>query len=299
MTRARVVRWLRRGAAVLAVLLVLVTVYGMFVEPRLILDDHHSQVPIRHLPEELAGTTVAVVSDLQIGMWLANVGMIERAVARILDEDPDVVLLGGDFVYGRSPDVPEQVEAVRSLLAPLVAGDAPVYAVLGNHDYAAGAADELTTTLTDAGVEVLQNTSAVVPGSGGGGSAPLHVVGIGPVRPGLSDPEAALQGVPDDAPRVVLMHNPATYPNLPAGSAPLSVAGHTHCGQIAIPGLPAWSWLALRADERVVVDGFAPEYYGEAGNRLFVTCGIGFSLLPVRIGAPPQVVFFELSAARP
>lgn len=93
------------------------------------------------------------------------------------------------------------------------------------------------------------------------------------------------------------MHNPASFPALPPRSAPLSVAGHTHCGQIAIPGLPAWSYLALRAEERVVVDGWAPRSYGAEGNRLLVTCGVGFSLLPLRINAPPQVVIFELVAA--
>ena len=103
--------------------------------------------------------------------------------------------------------------------------------------------------------------------------------------------------MPDGAPRVVLMHNPASFPSLPPESAPLALAGHTHCGQIAIPGLPRWSWLELTAREQVVTDGFAPEGYGAPGNRLFVTCGIGFSIIPVRINAAPQVAFFELVPA--
>ena len=92
------------------------------------------------------------------------------------------------------------------------------------------------------------------------------------------------------------MHNPASFPTLPAASAPLAVAGHTHCGQIAIPGFPMWSWLELRSNERVVTDGFSPPGYGADGNRLYVTCGIGFSVVPARISAPPQVVFFTLRA---
>lgn len=128
-----------------------------------------------------------------------------------------------------------------------------------------------------------------------GDGQPLYVVGIGSHRAGHSDPGKALTEVPDGAPRVVVMHNPASFPTLPPAAAPLAVAGHTHCGQIALPGTPAWSYLDLRVEERLVVDGFAPPGYGAEGNRLFVTCGIGFSRVPIRINAAPQVVFFELA----
>lgn len=111
------------------------------------------------------------------------------------------------------------------------------------------------------------------------------------------DVDAALQGVPPDAPPVVMMHYPVTFPRLPPGSAPLAAAGHTHCGQIAIPGPDARSWYEHTVDERVAVDGWAPEGHGAPGNRLFVTCGIDPSVVPMRIAAPPQVVFFELRPA--
>lgn len=143
-------------------------------------------------------------------------------------------------------------------------------------------------------MEVLRNEAAVIPSPEHDDENPLYVVGLGPARPGLADPGRALTGVPEDAPRVVLMHNPTSFPELPARSAPIALAGHTHCGQIALPGTPRWSYLALTEEEALVADGFAPPGYGAPGNRLFVTCGIGFSLLPIRINAPPQVVFVEL-----
>ncbi|MCE0485839.1 hypothetical protein [Ornithinimicrobium sediminis] len=150
-------------------------------------------------------------------------------------------------------------------------------------------------TRWSAGVTVLRNEAVPLPGPDGtAAEAQLHLVGVGPARPGLADVERALQNVPEDAARIVLMHNPTTFPDFPEGTAPLAVAGHTHCGQVSLPGTPDWSYLGLTEKEAMVADGFAPQGYGSAGNQLFVTCGIGFSLAPMRIGAPPQVVIFEL-----
>ena len=282
-------RWLLRIGAVLGVLLALLVVYGVFVEPRLILDEERAVVPLPQLAEEDAGTEVAVVSDWQIGAFFDNDGMVADAVGTIVAADPDVVLLGGDFVYSNDPGVEVQVDRVVELVAPLAESGIPTFAVLGNHDHATGMAEELTRALEGVGIPVLQNEAVPVDGTGG-----LHVVGIGPSRPGLADVDAALADVPDGAPRVVLAHNPTVFPELPAGSAPLTVSGHTHCGQIAIPGLPRWSYIELTEQEEVVTDGWAPEDHGAEGNRLFVTCGIGFSVIPVRVNAPPQVAFFEL-----
>ncbi|TFV57709.1 metallophosphoesterase [Geodermatophilus sp. DF01-2] len=286
-------RWLGRIIAALGVVLVLLVVYGVLVEPRFILDEERADVPLPQLGQEDAGTTVAVVSDWQIGMWFDNDGMVEDAVETIVAADPDVVLLGGDFVYSSDPGVEVQVDRVLSLVEPLVESGVPTFAVLGNHDYAVGMADELTAALEGVGIPVLENEAVPVDGAAGG-AAGLHVVGIGALRPGVADIDEALADVPDGAPRVVLAHNPSVFPDLPPGSAPLTVAGHTHCGQIAIPGLPGWSYIELTEQEEVVTEGWAPEDYGAEGNRMFVTCGIGFSLIPARINAPPQVAFFEL-----
>ncbi len=287
-------RWLIRIGTALGVLLTLLLVYGVLVEPRLILDEVHAEVPLPLVDEELAGTEVAVASDFQLGMWFANTGMVERSIATIVEEEPDIALLAGDFLYSTDPGVEAQVDVLLELLDPLLDSGIPTYAVLGNHDHAVDGADELTSALEEVGVPVLRNEAVPVPGLRTGSGQALHVVGVGPDRPGLADVDAALADVPDDAPRVVLMHNPTVFDEFPAGTAPLVVAGHTHCGQVALPGSPEWSYLALSSEERIVADGWAPSDYGAEGNRMFVTCGIGFSVAPIRINAPPQVAFFEL-----
>jgi len=291
-------RWLKRIGAALGILLTMLLVYGVLIEPRLILDEVHEQVALPRVDERLAGTEVAVVSDLQLGMWFANTGMVERAVETILDEQPDIILLGGDFLYSSDPGIDTQIDTLMELLVPLLDSGIPAFAVLGNHDHAVGGADELTVALENAGIPVLLNAAVPVPGLDSDAGEDLHVVGVGPDRPGLADVDAALADVPDSAPRIVLMHNPTVFPELPAGSAPLTLAGHTHCGQVTLPGTPHWAYLALTSEERIVADGWAPDGYGAQGNRMFVTCGIGFSVAPVRINAPPQVAFFELEPGR-
>lgn len=287
-------RLLPRIGLALGTLLVLLLAYGVLIEPRVILDEEHAEVALPQLGDELAGTEVAVLSDLQLGMWFANHGMVERAVEATLEADPDVVLLGGDFVYSSDPTVQTQIDTLLELIGPLIDSGIPTYAVLGNHDYKVGAADELTTALEDAGIPVLSNAAVPVPGPIDDPAEQLHVVGIGPDLPNRVDVDAALADVPDAAPRVVLMHNPTVFDRLPAGTAPLTLAGHTHCGQVALPGTPDWAYLALTSKERIVADGWAPEGYGAEGNRMFVTCGIGFSVAPIRINAAPQVAFFTL-----
>ena len=96
---------------------------------------------------------------------------------------------------------------------------------------------------------------------------------------------------------MVRTHNQTAFPAFPTGRAPLARAGHTHCGQVALPDRPHWAYLALTSVEKIVAGGWAPKDYGAPGNRMFVTCGIGFSLFPVRINAPPPVALFELEAA--
>ncbi len=284
------------GAMVLVGLLI---AYGGLIEPRLILDEEHYSASVPGLPAEGDGTEIAVIADLQVGMWFGNTAMAERIVGRVVEEKPAALLIAGDFVYSEDPSNPEKIEKVLDVLAPVIDAGIPVFAVLGNHDYLADAADQLTTALESRSVKVLQNADAALPIAGGSEEQVLHIVGVGPAYQGLADVEQALSGVPEGAPRIVLMHNPATFPALPAGSAPLAVAGHTHCGQIAVPATPQWSWLAWTTGEAMVADGFARKDYGADGNVLFVTCGIGFSHVPMRISAPPQVVFFDLQPASP
>jgi uncharacterized protein len=295
--------------------------WGLIVEPRVI-DEQRERAVVRGLPQGWEGKTIAVIGDIQLGMWLNNTGTAQRIVARLVRAKPALVLIAGDFVYHPTEDdsraealdeldIEEQreirrlLDAAARLVAPLPAANIPTYAVLGNHDYAMESesalalpwvADALEHALEGAGVQVLRN-EAVQLQAADRQNSPLYLVGIDAACPGASDVPKALAMVPTSAPRLALMHNPNSFRSFPPGTAPFAVAGHTHGGQIRVPLLPLWSWLEIVRDGDIHADGWIEPAYGAAGNRLYVNRGIGFSLVPVRLNCPPEITFFTLTAS--
>jgi predicted MPP superfamily phosphohydrolase len=177
--------------------------------------------------------------------------------------------------------------------------------VLGNHDYSLNQKDDpknervaalVAESLERVGIPVLHNEAISLSprGQAAADGSVLYLVGIGSEWAHEARPEVALAGVPEGAPRIVFMHNPSSFPEIPAGAAPLAVAAHTHGGQIRIPGTPSWSWLDIVAQGEAHADGWIEPSYGQPGNRLYVNRGIGFSAVPVRINAPPEITYFRL-----
>ncbi|MDP9072441.1 MAG: metallophosphoesterase [Actinomycetota bacterium] len=103
-----------------AALMAFLAAWGVVVEPRAVDVELHD-APIPDLPSEWEGRRVAFLSDLQVAMWLANEDTARRMFEELERERPSLVLLGGDFVYGRSPDPVRQVRTVVELLRPLPA----------------------------------------------------------------------------------------------------------------------------------------------------------------------------------
>ena len=300
----RVLKWI---GGVLLTVIVLLLVWGSLIEPRFLLDVQSYEAEVPNLPSAWEGRTVALFADLQVGMWMDNTGMVEEAVEEALEANAALVLIAGDFVY--KPDSATVRKAV-SLLRPLVEAQVPTIAVLGNHDYSMmkeksqareAMARYLASSLEAAGIRVLQNEAVMVPFSESGLTSeddePLYVVGIGSVWAEQSNPSAAIAGVSAEAARVVLMHNPIAYRDLPPGSGPLTLAAHTHGGQIRIPLTPSASWLSIARPREVIADGWSGENVGAAGNRLYVNRGIGFSLVPLRIFCRPELTLFTLRPA--
>lgn len=301
--RAAVRRAARVTGLVMAVLLG-VLAYGSLVEPRMLLDVREETGSVPDLPQSWRGARVAVVADMQVGMWGDNTRMIRRVAERIARDSPDLVLLAGDFIYKPGADATDEAREAVELLSPLRGTGIPVFAVLGNHDWSVDkegnpvdeqAGRTIERALEDVGIEVLDNEARGVPHPSGGDT--LWVVGIGSHWAGKDRPADAVAAVPPGAARLVVMHHPDSFESLPPGQAPLAVAGHTHGGQLRLPFLPDWSWMTFAGADEVHVDGWVSSDYGAPGNRLYVNRGIGFSLVPVRFLARAELTYITLETA--
>jgi predicted MPP superfamily phosphohydrolase len=277
-------RWAPTAAFWLAALLL--GVWAFIIEPRWVAHrEINEAVPNWKGPP---GLKVVVASDWHFTKRpLRRVMTVERArdiVAQINAAQPDVVLLPGDFIADRDykPDTaatPE--EEIAQVLGGLKAR-LGVYAVMGNHDWWHDG-EKFTAAFTRAGITVLENEAVPLPGTS------VWVVGVGDDDTGHSQPVKAMSKVPKGAHALVFMHEPASFIDLPPVRG-LVVAGHTHGGQVYLPFVGA-----------LIVPGAGPRdwAYGwveHGDNRMYITSGLGVSILPVRFNMRPEWVMFTMNA---
>jgi uncharacterized protein len=235
-------------------------------------------------PARLDGLRLGILTDLHAGAPHAGREPIARAVERLNAERPDVMLLLGDFVDAhplwRGRLVPDVVAGILARLhAPL-----GTFAVLGNHDWKATGGG-MWAALWRARVPVLENEAVRLATPGG----PLHVAGLADLRCRRADTVRALADVPPSEPVMLLSHDPDVFPYVPDRVA-LTLAGHTHGGQVAIP------LLRRPAIPSTYGERYARGHVVEDGRHLYVSSGLGTSGLPLRLLAPPEIVVLELRA---
>lgn len=275
--RGRRPAWLYAAAIVLAGL----AVWGFVIEPRWVAARVEPLSSVRW--QAPAGLKVAMAGDWHLTSHSAwRITGVARA-ARIVDEinaaQPDVVLLPGDFLAGTGEDdEPLPVEHMAAVLGRLKAPQG-VYAVLGNHDWWHGG-QRFRDALSAQGIRVLENASARLPGHD------IWVVGIGDHSTGHSEPMRALAGVPADAATLVMMHDPFSFATMPRTHG-LVVAAHTHGGQVSVPGYGALIVPGAAARE------WAYGWITHKDRRMYVTSGLGVSILPVRFNMRPEWVMFR------
>jgi predicted MPP superfamily phosphohydrolase len=224
---------------------------------------------------------VAFASDLHVGPTTPT-SLLREAFGAIQREQPDALLLGGDYVYLEAD--PSRLAALRSLIESVAC---PVkLAVLGNHDlWTADSA--IVDTLTDAGVRVLVNEAFSLPAPW----SDVVVVGLDDPWTGTCDPMAAVAQVDSQPFRIVLCHSPDGLGLLGGMHFDVFLAGHTHGGQIAAP----WGPIVLPHGRMC---GQYPSGFGRFGPGLvYVSRGVGMVELPVRSFAPPDVMLLELLSA--
>jgi predicted MPP superfamily phosphohydrolase len=256
-------------------------VWTAWIEPRRLVV-HELELELPQWPRRLDGLRAGVLSDLHAGVPHTGLDKVARAVDALNAHAPDVHLLLGDHLDASQPWrrrlAPDAVAAqLGRLRAPL-----GTISVLGNHDWRSAGA-RMGRALERAGITVLENAAVELDDPLG----TFWVAGLDDLRHRAPDVTTALRHVPAGAPVIVLTHDPDMFPHVPERVA-LTLAGHTHGGQIAIP--------LLRRP-------LMPSYYGERyarghvvehGRHLLVTSGLGTSGLPIRLFAPPEVQVLTL-----
>ncbi|MBI2299533.1 MAG: metallophosphoesterase [Armatimonadetes bacterium] len=260
-------------------------------------------VPLEALPAALDGFRVVHLTDFHLGR---RFGLPELKPALTIADAlrPTLVAVTGDFVQDRT------LHCLPPVAARLAELDAPlgVWATLGNHDHWEGG-PEVLAILRAAGLRTLVDECAeVLPG--------LWLVGLDDLMAGRPDVGAATRGVPEGAAVVVLSHNPGMLPRI-AARPWLMLSGHTHGGQVALPGLgprgtmaiPPWAlatWLGEAGAvltrganvAGVTIARYPAGWYADGRARLYVNRGLGMGdTLPLRWNCPPEIACFTLAPA--
>jgi predicted MPP superfamily phosphohydrolase len=274
----RIVKWVAFG---FGILLVLLAVWSLLIEPNQ-LKVNETPLPLPSLDAQFGPLRVALISDLHVGSPFTSVEKVRKVVSTVNGAKPDIILIAGDFVteevIGSNFVEPEPIAAeLKNLKSPL-----GTYAVLGNHDWSYDG-PRITRALTAVGITVLENSAARIERGG----RHFWLLGIADLWTRHPDFNLALSNVPDDAPVIALTHNPDIFPKTPTNVI-LTLAGHTHGGQVNLP-LVGRLQVPSRYGQR-----YAAGHIREAGHDLYVTTGIGTSILPIRFRVPPEISILNL-----
>ncbi len=263
---------MKRALAVLSLIALALTLLGYrnaTADPVV----RRGRVAMASWPADTPPLRIALLSDVHVAGPDMPPARLRRIVDQVNAAAPDLVLIAGDLVSDKR--VATWRYEVAAAVAPLRALNARlgVVAVLGNHDHWRDTA-AFRRELPRIGVRVLANAAVRV--------GPIVVAGADDPYTGRADPAALVRSISAIAgPVVALSHSPDIAPRLPPRFG-LVLAGHTHCGQIA---LPLAGPIATMSDYG---RRYACGMIREGGRTTIVGAGLGTSLLPLRFGAPPD-----------
>ena len=228
------------------------------------------------LPGAFDGLRIAQVADVHAGMFMPP-ERLARARSLVEELAPDLVVFTGDQLDRRQVDADLFVHGFAGIDAPL-----GVFGILGNHDHIAGPRLALTA-MEAVGVTPLVNQSATLER----GASGILLVGVDDLdaAPGWG-PDFAAAHEGDAEFRILLCHQPNGWRAGRAAGANITLAGHTHGGQIAVPS----RGLNLARLSTSYIAG----PYQKAGQLLYVSRGIGVGAVPLRFGVPPEVDLITL-----
>lgn len=248
-------------------------------------------LPLRHAPAAWQGLRIAQISDIHIGPNLQR-EQLERFVGRVNETRADVICITGDIADNASADL----ETFLPILAGLRATHG-VFAILGNHDHYAGA-ERITAELQRlTPFTVLRDAVSRVPIRG----HELCIIGLDDRG---RDWARGLEHVPQldhllhetspAAPCLLLCHRPDVFPHAASSGIGLTLAGHTHGGQLALPGLGGRSANLAR-----FITEFDRGLFERDGSFLYVNCGLGVTGQRIRLSTPREITVIEVQGSSP
>ena len=274
---------LRVAFAGIVLFLAGVAFWGFLIEPgRLVI--HQQTIQIDNWPQQLDGLRVVVLADIHVDDWFITEKKLRTIVERTNQLQPELIVILGDYMSGdgwvkRRVDPEVFGPVLKDLRAPL-----GVYSVLGNHDWWFGGM-RVRRALEQNGIKVLENESAQVDARG----ASLWLAGFADLWTRPQRTNDAVAGIPEGQPLIGLTHNPDIFPNVPQ-RVQLLLAGHTHGGQVRFP------IIGPVIESSDYGDRWVRGHVFEDNHHLFVTTGIGTSIIPVRFGLPPEIVLLTLKS---
>ena len=247
------------------------------------------EIPIRDLPTPLAGLRIVQISDLHIGRQL-RAPLIRKLIDRVNEVDADLIVLTGDIFDFDPRFIDEGCRELARLRARL-----GIFGVLGNHDIYTGAEKVAAGIAQHTKIRLLRDEWVQIPIEG----AHLYLVGIDDPGKGWTERdaespalEALARDVPRDGPSVLLIHRPAFFRQAARLGFPLSLAGHTHGGQISLPP-PAHHHNVSR-----LISRWTRGLFRDGDAYLYVNRGLGVAGPPVRINCSREIALIRLVAAR-
>src|SRR5216683_1704396 len=292
-------------------------VYG-FAAERLNYQVRRVEIPTANLPPALDGMKIVQLSDIHLSGYMSRTD-VRRAVDMANELGADLAVVTGDFITGASDPLADCIEEIRNLRAPL-----GVFGCNGNHEIYARAEDAAERLFAQAGMKLLRHENVQLPFRG----AQFNLLGVDYQRERTPGGQR-LQMLPDlaalvrrDMPNILLSHNPNTFNRAAELGIELSLAGHTHGGQIQveildhrlsparfitdyIAGLYQRPLFAPAPNERASTVAsasrtFSPSLFAAPSSpmaHIYVNRGLGTVGAPVRLGVPPEITLIILRTA--
>lgn len=276
--------WILLTAAFVATAVLCTVFEALYWAPERFVISRHT-VRLKNWHAEYNGLKLAVISDIHLKKNAADVKRLRSIVQAINAEKPDLILLLGDFL-GDVDDWQMQnapAEQIAGILQELKAKHG-VFAVLGNHDWWLNG-EGIRDALKEVGIQVLENELITILIN----KKPLNIIGLpdAGTRKNMGD----FSKIPStEIPAIVMAHDPDSFndPALPYRHE-LTLCGHTHGGQVKLPLVGA---VTAASD---MLSPYTEGWYSQGDRKLFVTRGVGTSLVKIRYRCTPEVVMLTIS----